>query len=165
MKKLHLVLASLVLITAGAASAAPAKSSDFKGASPSGELTVGALAGLSIIGTEGFGLIGNVGKRIVERGFAPDVNNQVYIEGQFGPVFGLAGTTGWHYSAHLRWDFPKDDQFTFYGLGGVGGSIVASTFRLHPRFGVGGFFYFDSYLAIRAELSHELIGAGISYRL
>lgn len=149
-------------------SAQPARAAeDFKGEPPATEVTFGALGGLGIINSRaGFSLLGTAAKKIVNKGFAPDINNQVFIEVQAGPMF-LSGGPAFVYSAHLRWDFPKDEQWTLYALGGLGGyatgADLGSQWLLFPRFGVGAMMYLNDNLSLRAEVSHELIATGVSF--
>ncbi len=74
----------------------------------------------------------------------------------------IAGGTGLQWSGHLRWDFNKDEDWTFYGLGGIGGAVRSPTTEFYPRFGIGTIWYLWETIALRAELSHEFMGAGIN---
>jgi len=143
---------------------------DFKGTTPYHVLDLGMMGGLGTFGHDaGFATIGTVALRILEHGFIPDeINDQVFVELQLGPEF-MGGETAWFTSAHLRWDFPKDDDWTFYALGGVAGNITNSTggrnrVTVLPRVGVGAMWVFDPRIGLRAEVSHELLGAGLSIR-
>jgi hypothetical protein len=66
---------------------------DWKGEAPPVNGTYGVLLGIGMFdGSAGFALIPNVAGKLVDRGFVPDINNQVYLEGQAGPLFLSGGT-------------------------------------------------------------------------
>ena len=179
MKKFHFLFVVLALVSANGMAAGSAavqqvgeKSqpttnssvADFKGPIDPEEQDFGAMMGLAIVdGQAGFALIGDIAKRIIPHGFAPDVSDAVALEAQFGPIFGYGQTT-LHYSVHLRWDFFKDSAWTFYALGGVGGNYqnlsAGGRNEIFPRFGAGAFWKFFENFAMRAEISHELIAVG-----
>lgn len=142
----------------------------WKGESDGSEVHFGALAGLGIIDfSAGFVLLGTASKKVIHRGFVPDINDSVSLEAQAGPIF-TQGTAAFQYSLHLRWDFQKDEHWTLYALGGGGGyitgtSINGGSFLLHPRFGLGTFFRVNDLILLRGEISHELIAAGLTIPL
>lgn len=155
------VMKSMVTETSGSAEA-------WKGMSPAYPVNVGAMTGLGLVdGQAGVGLIFAGAVRVMERGFIPDINNQLFVEGELGALF-LNGGTGFEYSLHLRWDFVHSERWTVFALGGFGGisggSSLGNIFRFHPRFGAGAVYYFQDNLGIRAELSHELTLVGITFR-
>jgi len=141
---------------------------DWKGR-PSDDLyTVGAQFGVGEFnGSIGFMPLATGAVKIVHQGFAPDINNQVFVELALGPFF-VEGEVAFSYGAHLRWDFVKDLRWTFYGIGGLGGLIagdaLGNAWRLYPRFGVGAFFALFNEVWLRAEISHEFTGVGAVYR-
>ncbi len=147
---------------------------DWKGRPDESEFSFGGLTGMGIIdGFAGYALLGTASKKIVSPGFAPDLNNSVSIEGALGPIFlpssvaNTPGGTAWGYSVHLRWDFNKDPMWTFYALGGVGGSIASSPsggnrFELLPNFGIGSFWKISPLIYIRGEVSNQWIAAGVN---
>jgi hypothetical protein len=141
---------------------------DWKGKPDPSQFSAGAITGMGIIdGSVGYALLGTVSKKILPQGFISDITNSVSIEGALGPVF-LSNVTAAAYSVHLRWDFVKDINWTFYGLGGVGGSIMddklgGNRFELTPRFGVGTFFSITEVIRGRAEVSHDLIAVGVNF--
>lgn len=142
---------------------------DFKGKDEPSEFGLGALAGMGILDNHvGFALLGAASKKIVHRGFISDITNSVSIEVEMGPLF-VSGGTAFQYSGHLRWDFEKDAQWTFYALGGLGGDITGASlgdrFELFPRFGIGAMWKIGQNFNLRAELSHEFIGLGIIFPL
>ncbi|MDR3606890.1 MAG: hypothetical protein P4M08_05850 [Oligoflexia bacterium] len=145
-------------------------SEDWKGSANPSDFNFSALGGIGVIDDyhAGFSLIGAVAKKILDRGFVPDINNQVFIEGEIGPVF-VAGNTAWFYSVHGRWDFTLNPDWTFYALGGVGGSAQGSGLGSHtvffPRIGAGAMMSINEQVALRFELSHELIVVGGVFRL
>src|SRR4051812_17989063 len=97
---------------------------DWKGDPDPAQVHFGALLGLGVIDSNaGFAVLGTASKKIVQHGFSPDINNSVSIETQLGPLF-VSGGTAFAYSAHLRWDFEKDLDWTFYALGGLAGHIT-----------------------------------------
>ncbi|NDG85068.1 MAG: hypothetical protein EBX52_08535 [Proteobacteria bacterium] len=140
-------------------------------------LEVGLLSGFSIYGDQAnWGVLPAVAKLIKEKGFAEDIDNRVWIEGQLGPTFfsnhGVS-KTGMQYSAHLRWDFMLNADWTFYALGGLGGNKASSElggdFQLLPRFGAGAVLDIERQthvpIGIRGELSRELISVGVQFRI
>ena len=145
---------------------------DWKGDPETSEVNLGALTGMGILDEQvGFALLGTVSKKIVHHGFISDVNDSVSIEAAMGPLFvsSPSGTNGtaFMYSLHLRWNFQKDEHWTFYALGGAGGAItgasLGSKFTVLPRFGVGTFYHFNELFMIRGEISHDLIAAGVTF--
>lgn len=163
----NVVIATLVL--AANAFGAP---KDFKGEAPSQNFHLGAMGGIGVIDSRvGASFQGTAAVKVMNRGFADDINNQLFVEAQFGPLF-VAGTTAFQYSFHLRWDFIKDYDWTFYGLGGLGGVITGPSYTpiaagptvassiFYPRFGVGAMWGLFEFVSIRFELSHEFIGLG-----
>ncbi|MBC7692063.1 MAG: hypothetical protein H7222_09855 [Methylotenera sp.] len=140
---------------------------DFKGAPANAEVTASAMGGFGLIDTSGgFTVIGAIAKKIVNHGFINDINDQVFLEVEAGPLF-TTGTTAWLYSVHGRWDFKQDDQWTFFAMGGLGANSVSSNrvgdrFSVYPRLGVGAFWTLPAGLTLRGEISHEVIIAGVS---
>lgn len=135
--------------------------------------TLGVLPGVATINSStGFALQFAGAYRIIEKGFAPDISNQVFVELQAGP-FTTSRGSAFLYSAHLRWDFMLNGDWTFYGLGGLGGNKqgeeLGSQFQLLPRFGVGALLNLERQthlpLDLRGELSRELIAIGVQVRL
>ena len=117
------------------------KADDFKGKDEPTEFDLGAMPGMGILDNHvGFALLGTASKKIVHRGFVPDITNSVSIEVEMGPLF-VSGGTAFQYSGHLRWDFIKDSMWTLYALAGLGGDITCASlgdrFELYPRFGMG----------------------------
>ena len=124
------------------------------------------MAGLGFIDSGvGFLVTGNVAKKLLDHGFIPDINNQVFVEVELGPLF-IKGTTAFDYSLQLRWDFNKDPEWTFYAIGGVGGTIMGSTLSdqapVFFRFGLGAFWHIAPVISLRAQVSHEAIVTGVS---
>lgn len=145
---------------------------DWNWPSPTHEWTLGALPGVATINaTPGFTLQFAAAKKIVDKGFAPDISNQVFLEAQAGPYTASKGSA-FLYSLHLRWDFILNSDWTFYGLGGLGGNKTGSglgdQFQLLPRFGVGALLDLERQthapLSLRGELSRELVSIGAQLR-
>lgn len=158
-----LVCALLVLPAVSSAS------SDFKGEASGADIAVGGMAGFGQVYSEfGFALIGSVSKSIAQQGFVPDINDQVSVEVQAGPLL-INGSTLAVYSAHLRWDFIKDPTWTLYAIGGAAGSVGKlaeggqSDFVMHPRFATGAFLKLAPLIALRGELSAEWTTIGVSF--
>lgn len=165
MKKLITLLAALTSLSFASASAHAAEA--WKGVPSDKEFSAGAMAGLGVIdATAGFSLLGTVAKKIVKQGFVPDLNDSVWVEFEGGPFF-AKGSVAFAYSAHLRWDFVKDDDWTFYAVGGLGGNVtgkdLGDRWELFPRFGVGTMARLNQEIAIRAELSHEFVVVGANF--
>jgi hypothetical protein len=133
---------------------------EWKGPAPIEKAHLGALMGLSLDGGGRFALLGTASWRVVEQGFAPDINNQVYIETELGA--GLGADTRFIYSLHMRWDFVRNATWTPFAIGGLSGSS-GDNFTLAPRFGVGSFWNVAPGWTVRGEISHDLVVAGISF--
>lgn len=136
----------------------------WKGKSGPADWSFGAQLGLGVLNsTPGFALVATGGYRILRDGFIPDVNDSAFVELQMGPLF-VSGTLALLFSAHLRWDFARDEQWTFYGLGGLGGFgapvSLGSASALYPRFGVGAIWKIHPLFGMRAEISHEMTTVG-----
>ena len=162
------VTAPAVVDSEGNASSAPAHSSgeDWKGKPSGREFTLGGILGLGLVEPQhGFGMSFNVAKKIINSGFIPDVNNQVFLEAEVGPTW-VSGGSAAQWSAHLRWDFQKDDRWTFFAIMGLGGESTSNGLGnnsfVYPRIGGGVFYYLTQNLSIRGEISHELTGVGLS---
>lgn len=169
MKKHNLLVALFALVSAAQGLAAQKA---FKGESPSQNFHVGGMAGIGVIDSRvGASFQGTAAVKIMNRGFVDDINNQLFVEAAFGPLL-LSGSTVFQYSFHLRWDFIKDLDWTFYALGGFGGMITGSSYSpappapgravsyFYPRFGLGAMWGLFEMVSLRAELSHEFIGLG-----
>ncbi len=142
-------------------------SEPWKGPSEPYAFTASFMAGYApVVDSGGFILLPSIARKLVDRGFVPDINNSVYIELAMGPVF-KSGDDAFAYSAHLRWDFTKDLDWTFYAVGGFGGLVVnypgSSSHLFYPRFGLGAMLHFTDQLAARAEVSHEWTTAGVVF--
>lgn len=138
---------------------------DYKSYTPGNRFTFGFNGGFGLVDTSGgFLLAGNIATKLVDDGFVPEIVNPVFLELQFGPLF-TSGVTIWTYSTHLRWDFVKDESWTLFAIGGLGGNWMSNKlgdrFALHPRFGVGFFYAFEKF-DFRADFSHESITGGVS---
>jgi hypothetical protein len=158
----------LVIGMTSSALAAPAavqsSGEDWKGLPDNSIVSLGGLGGLGIVGSSvGFALLGTAGVKIIKHGFVPDINDSVTLETELGPLF-LSGMTLFDYALHLRWDFQKDDTWTFFALGGFAGDISGSSVgnQFFPSFGVGTFFRVNDLIQIRGEISHEHVAAGVT---
>jgi hypothetical protein len=161
MKKLILVLLAL--------SSANAFAEDWKGPTNPNTFDFSALAGLGIFDSKaGFALVGAAAYKIQPEGFIPEISDEALIELEAGPLF-LSGGTAFVWSSHLRWDFNKDPELSFYAIGGLGGlasgSDLGSAFRVFPRFGVGTIWNASAQVTVRGEVSHELVVAGVSFAI
>ncbi len=139
---------------------------DYKSFNPDNRFTFGFSGGFGLVDTSGGAqLVGHIATKLVDDGFVPEIVNPVFLELQFGPLF-TSGVTVWTYSTHLRWDFVKDEKWTLFAIGGLGGNWMSNKlgdrFAIHPRFGVG-FFYMMEKLDLRFDFSHEAILAGVSF--
>lgn len=140
---------------------------DWKGTPDERTFEVGAQIGVATIDSSaGFGLFGAVSKKIIPGGFIEELNNPVFIELMMGPVF-LSGGTAFAYSAHLKWEFVKNTDWTFYAVGGLGGNVTGESlgkhFELFPRFGLGSMIHLSDDFFLRSEVSHEWIIIGPSF--
>lgn len=177
---------TLVSSAALAESPAPASPATIAAAQPYGagyedwkwplaenEWTVAMQPGVGVINSSaGFTLQGAIAKKIIQHGFAPDINNQVFVEAQGGP-YTTGGASAFLFSTHLRWDFTLNADWTFYALGGLGGNATSQRlgdqFQLLPRFGVGAVLDVERQtgvpIGLRGELSRELISVGAQFRI
>ena len=156
--KKGMAVASMVVSFSALAQAE--ETEEWKGPAPAEKAHIGALMGLGMDGDARFALLGTASWRIVEQGFAPEINNQVYIETELGA--GLGADTRFLYSVHMRWDFVRNATWTPFAIGGLSGSS-GDNFTLAPRFGVGSFWNVAPGWTVRGEISHDLLVAGISY--
>ena len=135
----------------------------WKGESPATEFTVGGGAGASFNGTRSLGgiFLLNAAKKIVDRGFVPDINDQVFLEAQGGMELYSFGNnfTG---SLALRWDFHKDDDLSLFATGGLGTRLGSSLTQFFPHLSLGVIWHLDV-IDIRTELSQNWLVAGISF--
>jgi hypothetical protein len=143
----------------------------WKGKPPEGEVSFGLGAGLAPLGSSGgFVSILHLGKKIVHTGFVPDINNQVWIEAAGGFHYGF-NSTWWSglFSAHLRWDFIINPEWTLMAMGGVGGWFNNvggfTTVVVHPRIAAGAVYYFTPQVGLRIDVSHEWTTLGLQVRL
>lgn len=137
----------------------------WKGSPYSNHVSLAVLQGVGFpSGSVGYQVNGYLGVKILHDGFVPDINDQVYIEGMFGGMFGGGGAT--LFSAHLRWDLTKDYLWTFYALGGMGigtyGTAPFRATRFYPRVGVGAFWNLFNHLSFRAEVAQDMVAVGIA---
>lgn len=158
------MFSALVLVLSEVAMAAPATAENWKGKLDPQKYQLGALAGLGIVNSDvGFSLLGTVARKILDEGFVPDISDTAWIEIAVGPIF-MEGDTVFFYSTHLRWDFMKDEQWTFYSLVGLSGQIrdtpVGNDFMMFPRVAAGALLKINPTVALRGELSHELVNIG-----
>lgn len=169
-RQLRPVLASNAADNRAIGATNPDEAEPWKGRPSEREWGLGVLAGMATVdGTVGLATLGTAAKKIVHHGFVPDLNNQVFIETQIGPLF-VSSEVGVQYSAHLRWDFQKDEEWIFYGLAGLGGLVIdlgaaGTSWRVYPRTGIGTLWKVGHQLRLRGELSHELIGLGVVFDL
>jgi hypothetical protein len=129
----------------------------------------GAMSGLGVIDSYGgFALLGTASMTVIDHGFIPEVSDSVAAEIELGPVFTSAHTAFW-YSMHMRWDFRKDSDWTFYALAGLAGNDTPESlgghFEIWPRVGLGTIWKVSSSVSMRAELSHEFTGLGVVFPL
>ncbi|MFN7685001.1 MAG: hypothetical protein ACK5QT_06275 [Oligoflexia bacterium] len=145
---------------------------DWQWPSPTHDWTVAVLPGVATINsTTGFSLQIAGAYKLLDKGFAPEMNNQVFLEVQAGP-FSVSNGSALLFSTHIRWDFVLNGDWTFYGLGGLGGNKTSSSlggdFQLLPRFGVGAILNIERQTLVpvdlRAELSREFVALGAQMR-
>lgn len=144
-----------------------AAAEDWKGEPYLSQVMLSALSGLALIDNHTtFTILGAAAKKILDRGFVKGINDSVWGEAEIGPAF-YGGSAGLVYSVHLRWDFNKDPNWTFYALAGFSGNVLPMNLggrnEFFPRFGLGALFHLVENLSIRAELSHELMVAGAQF--
>jgi len=158
-----------ILILFFAVSTSPSFAGEaWKGRTTVRPLEFGLMSGAAIYGSDvNWSILPSVAHLLKDRAFAEDIDNRVWIEGQFGPTFFSShqkSQTGLQYSVHLRWDFNLNEHWMFYGLGGLSGfglpKAYESSFTLHPRFGAGAEYQTKTALMVRGEISAEFIGLG-----
>lgn len=126
----------------------------------------GGMTGLGVIDSYGgFTILGTASLTVLDRGFIPDISNSVATEIEAGPMI-TSGHGAFWYSLHMRWDFQKDNSWTFYAIAGLAGNGTPSSlgghFEIWPRFGAGAIYKITSFVSLRGEVSHEFTGIGIS---
>ena len=159
--KLKTTLLSLILLSLFSFAA-----ENWKGEPSKSEITVSSMGGLGLLdGTGAATLLGSISKKIIHKGFSDEINNQVFIEAEFGPMF-VFSSTHLLFGAHLRWDFTLNPDWTFFGFGGFGmistSSVLQNRVQAFPRFGIGAFWHFSRTLSLRMDISHEFSGAGFT---
>jgi hypothetical protein len=143
---------------------ASASAEPWKGKPYENQFNAGALAGVGIVdGNVGFALQGTAAIQLLRHGFINDINDQVQLEVQAGPL--LKTGTAFQGSLLMRWDFNKDLDWTLYGLGGVGTALATGVTQFYPRFGAGFLWYLGETVALRLEVSHELVAVGFNIPL
>ena len=162
--------------TVQATSSAPAVRSvpmatpeNWKGKLSDRDWEVGGIAGLALIEPNyGIALQAQISKRLFSEGWVEDITNPVAIEISFGPAF-VKGHAPFTLATQLRWDFERDQEWTFFAVGGLGaqftGAELGDRSLVHLRFGVGAFKQLDERLRLRMEASHEVLGVGVTYAL
>jgi hypothetical protein len=126
----------------------------------------GAMSGLGVIDSYGgVAILGTASLTVLDRGFIPDISNSVATEIEAGPMI-TSGHGAFWYSLHMRWDFQKDSDWTFYALAGLAGNGTPSSlgghFEIWPRIGAGAMYKITSGILLRGEVSHEFTGIGLS---
>jgi hypothetical protein len=141
-------------------------SGDWKGHPESSDLTLGVLGGWTGgTATPSFNLLGSLSAKVAREGFIPDINDTASLEFQAGPLWDNMGFTYFNMSTHLRWDFQKDETWTFYALGGVAFVTGHGPFNLFPRVGLGAMYDMSKSFVLRFEFSREILGVGVSVPL
>lgn len=141
----------------------------FKGKAPLESWGVSGLTGVGVYGSKGgFTVTGGISRKILDRGFLSEINNQVHVEVQMGPLW-VFSSHAWYYSTHLRWDFIQDSTWKFFGLAGVSGHVTSQAlldrWTFIPRAGAGAFYKLIPGVYLRAELSHELTAIGVHWAI
>lgn len=136
---------------------------DWQGKGYENRFTASILGGLVLEKSAGFSLIGILGTKILDKGFIPDINDQVFLELSLGPML-FSNQTALGYSFHIRWDFHKNYLWSFYSTGGVGGSFSNSSLPFFPRFAIGTLIHFFEQFSFRIEVSHEFSGIGVFFQ-
>lgn len=151
------------------ASSAVVTGEDWKGPRSTHDWDFSFSSGLGLLsGNAGVPIVFSGAKKVVHEGFVPDINNQVFIEAQTGPLF-IKSETVWLWSAHLRWDFEQDERFRYFAVAGLGGNFVPKALggrsEFFPRVGLGMFYSLTPELKARVDVSHEWITAGVTLAL
>ncbi len=171
-------LSGAILLASGGVLELPGFADDFKGEPVKTQFMVGANAGAAVVGANwGFGFLANASTQIIKEGFIPDVTDSVSTELGVGSAWipanasatGSSNGTFLTFSAHLRWDFVKDERWVLFALGGVGGHSSCATcrvdFGLYPRFGAGVFYRASNLVWVRGDVSHEATMVGVEFLL
>jgi len=142
---------------------------DWKGKPREHSTEVGAMTGLGVYdGAVGASLFVGGSEKILHDGLIDGVNDQFFGEIYLGSVFLSEGSV-FQYALQGRWDFHRNDTWSVYAMGGLGGTITGKSlddsWRLAPRFGVGTFYELNPKVKLRAEVSHDLMILGAAYRL
>ncbi|MCC7442481.1 MAG: hypothetical protein IT285_12665 [Bdellovibrionales bacterium] len=167
MLQIRRLICALILLTSPLASAADGVPTEtWKGPAPDQGIQLGFLTGPSIWGTHvDLALMGTLSKLLIERGFVPDITNQVFLEVGLGPDRLASPGSGWIYSFHLRWDFHMDEQFAVYAVGGLGGAVDTSgdtnIASAHPRLSAGVLLKTGGPFSFRGEVGADFLAAGV----
>ena len=149
---------------------------NWKGTTQTSPIELGTMGGMALYGSSAhWSWLGTAAYLIQPNGWIDDIDERIWAEIQIGPTFfsqNAVSSTGMQYSAHLRWDFTYNQDWTFYALGGLGGFYLPTNLggngvkgypTIAPRFGVGAEFQTKLPMMFRVELSHEFIGAGVAF--
>ena len=129
----------------------------------------------------GFGMMKNslvmptrvlYGYKVLNRGFVPDINNQVHLEAAMGPVFLLdSDETAWSGSVGARWSFFYSPSVVYYALGGLKLQFIndklkktapdwLNTISVSPSLGIGAAYEAARNFWLRAEYGYDLFSLG-----
>ena len=132
--------------------------------SESSSVLISSLAGLGFVGSRaGPSFLFNGSYQFLPEGLIPGIADAFSLETGLG--FCLPVHPPAFYALHLRWDFEKDGDWTFYAVGGMGGAPSASVLSFAPHFGVGGFWKGLKIPQVRFEFSSRMLGAGVGFPL
>ncbi|MBI3541836.1 MAG: hypothetical protein HY075_00990 [Deltaproteobacteria bacterium] len=125
---------------------------------------------------DAWGLQGRFAYRVLDKGFVPELNNSIYLEGGVGMTFygsrgGQDGVTGFSLLATVRWDFQLNDYVIFFADLGAGYTGVSNSKQdfvkganLWPALGVGAIVNVTNEWAVRGDLSYQFLGVGLLHR-
>lgn len=147
----------------------PASQEEWKGPRRDPLVGFGVQWGMGIFDDSvGFIVLPHFSRMIFPKGFIEDISNEVFAELQAGPLF-VKSETVFAYSLHMRWDFNRNNIWTYYALGGLGGMIVpdelGDSWRHYVRLGVGALWRPVHAFDVRFEASHEWITVGMNWEL
>lgn len=147
---------------------------DWQGTPKETNFNLGVLGGVASFDKTGAPVRLFLAVKLLNQGFVPEINDQVFLEFQGGPVFGLnSGDQAIISGVGLRWMFYKTTRLAFYALGGLRAQYLnaqlnstsgtwGATMTINPSFGAGVSWELASALSLRAEYGLEMLSAGFS---
>lgn len=126
---------------------------------------------------DSFGLQARYALRVLTDGLFEGLNDPIYLEGGlgltvYGDTKGKKGVTGFNFVVTGRWDFQLDQAWVFFAGAGFGFNAISSGLLAEdvagggffPAIGVGAVYNLTPEWGLRADVSYQFLGAGLTHR-